>query len=143
GKVGIGLGGFPHLGKRRRLQTKIHFHHHRAAQGVDDLDQAQPSRLGGGVFGVLGGKGERGEIGVKATFDAGAQNLYGDSASAGRGGYRGPMHLRNRGGGNRGAEICKNHADRLVERRGDRRLSFRLRKWRQSVPPTPPIRPPP
>jgi hypothetical protein len=82
---------------------------------------------------VQGGKRECGQVGVKAAFDAGAQNLYGDGARAGRGCHGGPVHLRNRGGGNRRAEACENRPDRLVEGRRDRRLGVGLGEWRHAI----------
>ena len=103
-EIRIVLGVLGHFRERRRLETEIHFDHHRAAQRVDHLDEAEPPRFGDRFSACTRGEGESAEIGVEALFDAGPQNLDRDGACLARSLDRGAMHLRNRGGGDRRAE---------------------------------------
>ena len=132
-EIRIVLGVLGHFRKRRRFQAEIHFDHDRTAQRIDDFDQPQPPRLGGKIFGVLRGKGEGGEVGVKAPLDAGPQYFHGDGARPGCGLDRRAMHLRDRGGGDRRAEARKDRGDRPAERGGDRRFGLGLRKRRHLI----------
>ena len=77
-EIRIVLGVLGHLRERRRFQAEIHLDRDRAAQRVDDLDEPQPPRLGGKVFGVARDKGEGAQIGVEAPLDAGPQHLHRD-----------------------------------------------------------------
>ena len=58
-KIRIVLGVLGHFRERRRLQAKVHLDRDRAPQRVDHLDEPQPPRLGGKVFGVTRHEGRR------------------------------------------------------------------------------------
>ena len=103
-EIRIVLGVLGHLRERGGLQAEVHLDGHAAPQGVDHFNEPQPPRLGGKIFGVARDEGKGAEIGAKAMFDAGPQHLDGDGARPRRGRDLRPMHLRNRGGGNRRAE---------------------------------------
>ena len=132
-EIRIGFGVLRHFRQRGGFQAEIHFDHDGTAQRIDDFDDAEPPRLGGSVLGVLGGEGESGEIGVEAPLDAGPQDFDGDGARLCRGRNRRPMHLRDRGGGDRRAETRINRADRPVERSRDHRFGFGLRERRHLI----------
>ncbi len=132
-EVGIGLGVLRHFRERGGLETEIHFERHRAAQCLDDLDKPQAARLGGKTFRIARHKCEGVEIGAKAPLDSGPHDFHRNRAPALRGRDLATMHLRNRGGGDSGTEARKHLAQRLAERRRDRRLGFGLRKRRHLV----------
>ena len=75
---------------------------HRARQRLDDLDEAQPARLGGrSARRCRAAKRHVREVAREAPFDAGAQHLHRDVALAVRRSHAGPMDLRDRGGRDR------------------------------------------
>ena len=132
-EIRIVLGILGHFRKRRRFQPEIHFDRDRTGERIDDFAEAKPPRLGGQIFRVLRGKGESGEVGMEARFDIRPQYFHGDVARSGRGRDGGAMHLRDRGGGNRGPEARKHRGHRLVERGGDHRFGLGLRERRHPV----------
>ena len=112
-EIRIVLGVLGHFRKRRRFQAEIHLDRDRAAQGVDHFDQPQPPRLGGKLFGAARHIHEGAQIAMETRLDAGPQHLDGDGLGAVRRRDLGAMHLRDRGGGDRGSEGGKNRTDRV------------------------------
>jgi hypothetical protein len=128
-EVRIALYVVAHLGDRGGLEPQIHLDRDRACECVDDLDHAQPPRLGRMPLGAARREIERVEIGLEAPLDAGPQDLDGHGLPVGLG----AMHLRDGGSGNRGTERCVNFFQRLAERGGDLRLGLPLRERRHPV----------
>ena len=95
---------------RGGFEPQVHLDRDRARQRVDHLDQAQPPRLGRMALGGARREVERVEIALEAPLDAGPQHLHGDRAAVGD---LGAVHLRDRGGRDRGAERREDVAQRL------------------------------
>ena len=117
------------LGDGGGFQPQVHLDGDRTRERIDHLDEPQPARLGRMALRIARREIHRVEVGPEAPLDAGAQHLDGKRMSAG---LR-LVHLRDRGGRDRGAERGEQLGDRLAERRGDRGFRLRLRERRHLV----------
>ena len=103
-KSRIVLGILRHFGQSRGLEPKIHLERDRAAQGRHRLDQPEPARFCGYVFRMARGEREGVLIDREAPLDAGPQHLDRDRSHSVGVLDLGAVHLRDRGGRDRGAE---------------------------------------
>ena len=130
GVVGEILGEF---GRRRRLEAEIHLHAHRARERFDDFDEPQPAQARHEVFGHSRGEEHVGEVAREAAFDAGPQNLDRDFALAVAVAHPGAMHLGDRSGGHRVAELDVEARQRRLEGGFDLRDGDFARRRRHAV----------
>ena len=93
-----------HLGQRRGFEPEIHFHRHRARQRRHRFDRPQPLRFEREILRHARGEQEGVEIDLEAALDAGPQDLHRHRLAAAVVVDFGAMHLRDRGGGDRGPE---------------------------------------
>ena len=121
------------FGGRRGLQAKIHFDLHRARQRIDDFDRLQPPRFRKPEFGDARGEIHVREIAAEEALDAGAENFDGDFALALVIADARFMNLRDRGRGDRLAELDEHLVDAPIERRFDRFDRLFARKRRHAV----------
>ena len=106
-----------HLGERGGFQPEIHFDRDRAGKRRDHLDRPQPPRFRRPAFRLARGIKESVEIGLEAPLDAGPQDLHRHGfARAGLVDFR-PMHLRDRGSGDRRSETRIDLDERLAQAR--------------------------
>ena len=87
------------LGGGGRLEAQIHFELHRLRQRFDDLDRLQPAQMRLGALGETRQPQEQVEVARQRAGDPGPQHLDRDFRALGR---DREMHLRDRGGGDRG-----------------------------------------
>ena len=128
------LGGvLGHLGQRGGLETEIHFHRNRPRQRHDRFDRAQALRFKRKVFRHLRSVQEGVEIDLETAVDAGTDDFHGDRLAAIGRIDLGLVHLRNRGGGDGGAEAGVDDIHRLVESGDDHGFRLSLRKRRHLV----------
>ena len=122
-----------HFRERGGLQAEIHFDRDRARQRRHDLDQPQALRFEREAFRRAGGEEEGVEIGAKAPLDAGPQDLHRHRLARAVHLDFGAVHLRDRGGGDRGAEAGVDGGERFAQADGDGGLRFGLRERRHLV----------
>ena len=124
---------FGEFGRGRRLQPEIHFHPHRARQGVHDLDGAQAAGFGDVALGEAGGEIHVREVAREAGLDAGPQHLHRDIGYSFGGPRLGAVNLRDGGGGDRLAEFHEYLVEFFSERRFDNRHGHGAGKRRHLV----------
>ena len=133
-KIIIVLDVFGKFGGGRRLQPEIHFHLDRTSQRFDHFDRFQPRALRGNFWARRAAKNMSREIAGETPRDAGPQHLDRDVALAVGVLDAGAMHLRDRGGGDRLAEIdTKIIGQRPRESRLDHADGDVAREWLHAV----------
>ena len=121
------------FGRGRRLQPEIHLHPHRARQRLDDLHRPQPLGVGNHALGEAGGEEHVGEIVDQPALDPRPQHLNGDDPLLVPVHDPGAMYLRDRGGGDRLAELDEHAVQRGLKRRLDPPDRDLARKRRDAV----------
>ena len=112
--------GLAEFGGRRGFEPEIHFHPHRTGERVDDADDLQPARFSEIALGQARGEIHVGEVAAEAPLDTGPQNFDGDLTLAFGIDGAGAVHLCDRGGGDRLAELAEHEPERHPESGLDR-----------------------
>ncbi len=115
------------------FEPKIHFHLDRAGQRIDDLDRLQALGVLKPAFGQARREIHVAEVAFEMPLDTRTQHLDGDFAFAIAVLHARPVHLGNRGGGDRLSETYKGAAERFAEGGLDGRDRNPARKRRHPV----------
>ena len=107
------------LGKFRRrcgFEPEVHLDAHRARERLDDLNEAQPSKLRRQAVDDFGGEKHVGQVARKPPFDAGAQHFHRHRPHALAGFHVGAVDLGDRSRRDRLAEVLEQGIDLPAER---------------------------
>lgn len=132
-EIRIVVGVLRHLGQRGRFQPQVHLYRDRARHRVDDLDQPQPPRFGRMRLGIARDEEEIAQVTAEACGDVRPEHLDCHLAPYAVALDLATMHLRDRGGGDRGPQAGKDLRQRPFQRLRDHGLGLLLRERRQPV----------
>ena len=102
--------------RRRGFEPEVHLDAHRARERLDDLNEAQPSKLRRQAVDEFGGEKHVGQIARKPPFDARAQHFHRHRPHALAGFHVGAVDLGDRSRRDRLAEVLEQGIDLPAER---------------------------